>query len=275
MCQGANCSELCVLIDRSLESFQVRREVLRQEERLMQFVNCVLARRRLKERACQNLDRRRAVKARNFIVEIMQYSHRIWRGGSPPPPPGIYEEALVRSWEWFSQNLCSYEPERSSFITWFNYNLNFRILDVTREQQTKAARQYQPPETGEAHFDLLERLLERLLENPTAVSNDGALLIDQFVAQPIDASLQMDKLIELVQLDLGRTLRNCYMQQHIHVTCQRLILRIWETIDISPSIRWNQLAGEFKVDREQLRQFYRNRCRPCFEKFLRDNKISN
>lgn len=265
MCQGANCSELCVLIDRSLESSQVRCEVLRKPERLMPIVNCVLARKRLKEYACQNLDRRRAVKARSFIVEIMQKSGGIWRGGNPPPPPDIYEEALVRSWEWFSEQLCSYEPERASFITWFNQNLRYKILDVTRKQQTEEDRRYQPPETKDDTFDLdlwdripIDKLPERILPSDLEY-----------------ASILYEQLIELVKRDIGGTLHMCYMQQHIHVSCQRLILRILEMKATPPSIPWDQLAGEFEVAREQLRQFYRNKCRPCFKNFLMDNGIYN
>lgn len=254
MCKGANCSELCLLIDLALESVQVRSELLRQEERLMQIVNCVLARKQLFEYACQNLDCRRAAKARNFIVQIMQYSCRIWRGGSLPPPPDIYQEALTRTWEWFSRKLCSYNPERASFITWFNQNLRYKIWDVTREQQTEVDRRYQPYEPGDDPFDLLEMILPE---------------------EEVDVSLLIAQLIELVQRDRGGTLRRCYMHQHLHVTCQQLILCIWKTIDTSPSIPWEQLACKFGVDEEKLMQFHTNRCRPCFRQFLRDNGISD
>lgn len=250
MCSGNDCDELVLLVDRAIDSLEIRRNLLQTQERLMQIINCEFARRRLFENACQSRDRRRAVKTRQFIIEVIQ--RRIWRGGSCPPSPDVYDEALARTWLWFSQKLCFYQPETASFVTWFNSNLRYKILDVIAENQHNQNHTYE------------------------VIDEDGNLLnpLETFpVFDAIEDQILLKQILELVQLDADRSLRNCRMQSYQHVNCQKLLLRICEAAIAANSIPLNDLAIEFGVPPTSLRQFYSNRCISCISLFFRNNKL--
>ena len=74
------------------------------------------------------------LKVRNDVVWLMQGSSNIWKGYSDHPNQvDIYEEALARTWEWFGKNFCKYQPERASFVGWFNMKLKFISIEVYHE----------------------------------------------------------------------------------------------------------------------------------------------
>jgi len=68
-------------LENALKQPHERRNLLQYPEKLQAIMRDIPARRWLFEQACQTHDRNRAIKARLFIVEIMQYSGQIWRGG--------------------------------------------------------------------------------------------------------------------------------------------------------------------------------------------------
>ncbi|NJR58186.1 MAG: hypothetical protein HC769_04560 [Cyanobacteria bacterium CRU_2_1] len=219
-----------------------RREILNHREQLREILNCVPARCWLQEQACQKLDRNRSAKTRLFIVEIMQYSGDIWRGGNPPPDPDDYGEALSRTWEWFNARLCScdsekaYNPQLSSFTTWFNMKLRYKLIEVIKEK---------PDHEGSAP---LEKLASSSFDNLTLI----------------------EELLSLVQRDAGGKLRKSHMQNYPHITCQKLMILILQSLDSLPQIPWDHLAQKFEVDKDSLKKFHQGTCRPHFKQFLND-----
>ena len=122
--------------------------LLQQREKLQVMINHKAVRRWLFEQACQTHNAVRSRKTRLLIVRILQSSNQIWRGGGGVLPEH-YEEAIARTWEWFSNNLESYDSERASFVHWFNHHLNWRIIDIQREM-TQAQQRRQQPFVGES-----------------------------------------------------------------------------------------------------------------------------
>jgi len=78
MCDSAH---LIALLENALQQPKERRNLLQYPEKLQAIMRNIPVRRWLFEQASQTHDRNRAIKARLFIVEIMQYSGQIWKGG--------------------------------------------------------------------------------------------------------------------------------------------------------------------------------------------------
>jgi hypothetical protein len=225
-----------------LGSSMQRGSLLGDRDRVRQILNSISTRRWLKEQVCQGTDRRRAALVRQFVVELMQSSGMIWRGGNPPPDPAVYQEALAQTWEWFWQNFClRYDPNSGSFTTWFNSKLKFVIIDVLKQVGI--------------NLSLDNELIERVVGG----EHDDLTLI------------LINDLLSLVQSDTEGRLRRCRMQNYQYITCQRLMTLILESLRHLPQIPWNQLAQDLSVNKDKLLQFYRSTCRPCFRKLIKDD----
>lgn len=232
-------SSLQAWLEKALVSSAQQRELLRQPEILREILNSIPHRRWLYQVARQTNDRNRALKARSLIILIMQYSNNIWRGNTAPED---YEEALARTWKWFSEHFHNYDPEKGSFVTWFNNKLGFMILDIEIERQKQS-------------FLPEEKLIH--------------------VADPkrsyVEARIFHDQLVDLVQRDPGNALRHCYMHDHLHITSQRAMLAILQTQPISPNIPWETLACQFEVDLVSFRNFCYNTAFPRFRQFCKQH----
>jgi hypothetical protein len=76
-----NSARQIALLEEALRHPIKRRELLQQRETLQDILNDIPTRQWLFERLSQVGDRNRAIKARLLLVELMQYSGQIWRGG--------------------------------------------------------------------------------------------------------------------------------------------------------------------------------------------------
>ncbi|MBD1856720.1 MULTISPECIES: hypothetical protein [Leptolyngbya] len=226
------------LLEQALLSSVKQYELLQRLDLLGDILNSIPARRWLFERT-QTSDLHQALKARQLIINIMQKSGKIWRSEAVPE---VYDEAIARTWEWFSNKFQTYDPEKASFVTWFNQKLNYAIRDVAREQQN------QP-------LPLLDSIPDP--------------------QPPPDALIFYEQILDLLKSDPGNTLRNCRMQNHQHVTCQQAILAILQSQSTSAEIPWQALANQFGVERNQLRDFCNHTAFPHFRRFCRHNGISH
>lgn len=236
------------LLEQALLSAAHQRELLQQPEQLGRILNSIALRRWLFDLSRQTVDRHRALKARSLIILIMQYSGKIWRGTTAPQD---YAEALARTWEWFSREYHTYQPEQSSFVTWFNQKLKWAICDVDRERQKRSQR-------------------EQSLES----SEDDSLDVPDPKLPTGTAEIFYEQIVDLVQRDPGHYLHQCTMQNHIHVTCKKVILAILQFQPASPNIPWDNLARQFEVDSVRLRNFCNSTAFPHFRQFCHLNKIS-
>ncbi|MCL6434612.1 MAG: hypothetical protein K6T90_10440 [Leptolyngbyaceae cyanobacterium HOT.MB2.61] len=65
------------------------------------------------------------------LIQRVQRSGRLWMGGNAPGD--YYEEALQQTWLHICQRIETYDPQRASVITWINFVLKHKLLDLYRE----------------------------------------------------------------------------------------------------------------------------------------------
>lgn len=218
-------------------------KLLQQPQKLQKIICDIPARQWLFEQACETDDAILAIQAKDFIINMMKYSRLIWCGGGNLAPD-IYEEALSRTWEWFNKKLClEYNPEKGSFVTWFNQRLKFKILDVLREQDKEQKRR---------------------LNLPTDEEDDERIYPP--APEPERWHETIQEWLELVQRHSH--LRNCRMQNHPDINCQFLLMQILQMLRDSGEFSWSALAEQYQIDASTLRRFCKMRCFPIFKQLL-------
>jgi len=238
------------LLEQALLSPIQRADLLRQPEVLGEILNSIPDRRWLFEVTRQTEDLNRAIKARSLIIEIMQYSGKLWCGGDASRED--YNEALARTWIWFSEHFHEYDPTLASFVTWFNKRLGFRIYDVIAERQNR-----------------------QRWENPIDFGEDDQTIDIPDPRPPwIEAEIFHNQIVDLVKRDPDNDLRNCRMRDQLHVTGQKVILAILQAQPTSPNIPWDRLVAQFEVHQDGLRNFCKYTAFPCFKRFCHRNGIN-
>jgi hypothetical protein len=219
-------------------------KLLQQPTKLREIINDIPARQWLFEQACQTDDPNLASQTKEFIMIMMKSSRLIWCGGGKISPD-IYEEALSRTWEWFNKDICqSYNPEKASFITWFNQKLKFRILDVIRDQEKDNKRRLHLP-----------------------ADEENSEWIYPPAPEPDRWHETIQEWLDLVQ-NHPQQFRNCRMQNHPDVNCQFLLIHILQVLRDSGDISWDVLAQKYGVEASALRRFCKLRCFPIFKQLL-------
>ncbi|MGH1394682.1 MAG: hypothetical protein ACRAVC_11695 [Trichormus sp.] len=228
----------------ALTNPSAKSKLLQQPKKLQEIMNDIPARRWLFERACQTDDPHVAIDAQELIILMMKCSRLIWCGGGKISPD-IYEEALSRTWEWFNRDICqAYNPERASFVTWFNQKLKFRLLDVIREQNKEYQRRLYLPNDEEN---------QEWIYPPAPEPERWQETIQEW--------------LELVQNHSHR-LRNCRMQNHPDVNCQFLLIHILQMLRDKGEFSWDAVAQKHQVEVTALRRFCKMRCFPIFKELL-------
>jgi hypothetical protein len=234
-------AELIAQLETALRDSTQQRVLLQQRETLREIINDIPARQWLFEQACQTDNCAQAKKARLLIIRIMQSSSQLSRGRSSPSE--VYEEALARTWEWFSRNFYSYSPKSASFVTWFNNHLEWRMIDVQDEIDRERQNRKHPyvAENGETIDPLdiiptpdLDRWEKTITNWLTLVQSDAALL-------------------------------KCRMQDTPHVNGQILLAQILQELRDSGEFCWETIAQIHNIEPSSLKRFCRNRCFPRFK----------
>jgi hypothetical protein len=245
---AAPCPEC--LLEEALTNPSQRRQMLQQPELLQQIMKNIEARTWLFRQACQETDLNRKQKARLMIMEMMQASGSIWRGGSGVDEDD-YDEALVRTLDWFGRRLQDYDPAIASFTTWFNNYLRWRIIDVMKERIDRERNELHLAQWGDE-------------DQPKDVGDLAS------PPPPEQSFLTLEELKNLAQLDLQMLLQRKRMQQHLHVNGQKLVLAVLKSVETTSAIDWEVLATQFEVTEPRLRNFYRT-IQPIFRKMCQDN----
>jgi|GEM_PF-1356782 len=111
----------------------------------------------------------------NEIIYKMQQSGEIKRDGNEH-----YEEALQRTWIWFSKNFCKFNPEKAqnpeeaTVIGWFKLNLyNYKLKDVYTEVVKERKRLYNPlSNQDDTQSDILNNLADHHPSDPWLLSRE-------------------------------------------------------------------------------------------------------
>jgi len=219
-------------------------KLLQEPKKLQEIMNDIPARQWLFKQACQTDDPNLAIQAKDFIINMMRSSRLIWHGGGKISPD-IYEEALSRTWIWFNENMSqAYNPEKASFVTWFNQKLKFKILDVIREQNEENKRR--------SHLFSDQEDYESIY--PPA-------------PEPERWHETIEEWLELVQ-NHSHQLRDCRMRNHPYINCQLLLIHILQMLHDTKEFFWDALAQKYPVEPSVLRQFCKRRCFPIFKQLL-------
>ncbi|NJO39206.1 MAG: hypothetical protein HC865_00525 [Cyanobacteria bacterium RU_5_0] len=221
---------LISLLQAAVSSPIEKSKLLQQPEKLREIMNNVPARRWLFEQACQPDDLNRAA---DLIIAVMQSSRLIWRGGKISPD--VYSESLSRTWVWFMEHLQTYDPEKASFVTWFNQKLVWMIQDVIREL--------------------------------SPIDDQDKERIYQIGPFPDRWDETIQEWLELVQ-NHPHLFRNCRSQRSPHVNCQVLLIQILTVLRNSEEFSWKAIAQDYEVEPSALRKFCKRRCFPCFKQLL-------
>ncbi|HEY9692983.1 MAG TPA: hypothetical protein V6D15_12295 [Oculatellaceae cyanobacterium] len=174
------------------------------------------------------------------IIFLMQKSGKIWRGGREVNLEH-YQEALQENWYFFSRNLCNYDPQKASVITWFNTYLEYKLRDI----QAKAAKEVS--RRGSAKID----------------QETGNVIdpIDMFPAPPQNSVLMIKELIKWLNENQKR-LSRIHLRDRTEINAHLLISRhliLEET--------YTTIAQEFTVPIPTLSNFYKDRCLPIIKRW--------
>ncbi len=194
-------------------------------------------------RMCNELDQL-AIEAGNYprgslerqqkltqLVQRVQRSGSLWRGGNAPGD--YYEEALQQTWLHICQRIETYDPQRAGFITWINFVLKHKLLDLYRE---------------------------------SSPSHDSVENLSSLPQPPRLPSLALEKIRLWVQQESSR-LRRVHVRDRPDINCQILIL-----YRLPPEKTWEQLSQKFGVPISTLSNFYCRECKPRLRGFLDSNE---
>ena len=162
----------------------------------------------------------------NQIVRLVMASGKLWYQNIPD-----YEDALQQTWFYCLCNLEKYDPSRSSFITWLDNHLKWRLKDIHRTKARKVA---------------------------DCLSSD---IVDRIPAPP-SVPPMLEEVQQWINLDVDGELRRTHIHNRPDVTCQALLLR-----RLPPETPWKTIAQEFNLPLSTASNFYKRECLPRLRKF--------
>jgi hypothetical protein len=179
-----------------------------------------------------------------------------------------YPDALNRTWEWVSQNICtSFEQRNSSIedslLNWINGYLKWRIKDLTYQKTSQYISLDVPVGNDEARKPLVDYLSHTGLNIPKLSGLDGYI-----------ESLQKEKTQRLgltveryIQQDPQKILQNCYPRTNPDCDCYLLSQKRFLK---EPPDTFSEIAQQLNMRTEQVTNHWYGRCKPLLQKIVRD-----
>ena len=183
-----------------------------------------------------------ATRSHQRLIQMMEASTMI--RGKGYISDAIYTEAYARTWEWFINKLPSYDPEKASFVHWFNKKLVWSIQDVIREQAKKLERE--------------RPILDGHPEPPAKERDRWRDTVETWISKVEHHATEFCQ---------------CRMQgDYAHINCHDLLLRILRamladtfTID---EVDWDHLAHAQDIPAASLKRFCQTRCFRTFKRLV-------
>ncbi|MBW4613847.1 MAG: hypothetical protein KME21_11320 [Desmonostoc vinosum HA7617-LM4] len=239
MCNDLSAPPLIGLLQAALNNPIERSRLLQQQELIREIMNDIPTRQWLFLQACQTDYPNRGI---DLITAMIKSSRLLRHGGRISPD--VYGEALSRTWVWFVEDFDQYNPQKASFVTWFNQKLGWVILDVIREKADEARRQLHPP-----------------------ASEEDTEWIYPPAPEPERWHETIQEWLELVK-NHSHLFKDCRMQSPPHFNCQVLLIQILTVLGDSGEFSWNTIAQKYEVEPLVLKRFCRTRCFPRFKQLL-------
>ncbi len=183
---------------------------------------------------------------KNLTKIIRLVGNKLWKENTP-----YYQDALQQTWLYLCQNICegntgkSYDPNRSSIVTWLNFYLKKRLQDLYINNQKEQFRTVSTPsvQLGLGETERTVTLVENIPAKPEV--------------QPL-----LEDVTSWVETDPDGELRRIHITNHPQVTCQVLILR-----RLPPETSWKTISQEFNLSISTLSSFYQRQCLPRLREF--------
>ena len=235
---------------RSERRRSMAREILRSEELRTELFQLAT----VEPRDRQSMEKRR--RYRNVIVWLMQESGGIYRGFGVKPE--VYQEAVARTWEWFGKNFDKYQPNRASFVTWFNIRLHFWIVDV-RLEEAQERRERQFPSLDKETGAVIEPL--NLVSDP---KQDPELLVEfNYLIEELQTWLRRKK----------RSLSRRCISRCRQANCYNILLRYLPVRNTANGcgrmgMTLTEIANSLEVAESDIKRCFRDKCWPELKGFL-------
>jgi hypothetical protein len=175
-----------------------------------------------------------------------------------------YLEALDKTWEWASKNICDFNPRphlsiQQSLVNWINGYLYWRIQDL---YQRADRNQY----SLDSVIDNSGENGKNWLEQRSIVNSDIPVLsgIDDHIEKVRKQEIQVIFLeLELyIEQDPERKLRSCHPRKSPECNCQILSQRL---LLKNPPDRLADISQEFGIKYQTLNSHWNNKCKPLLQ----------
>lgn len=227
----------------------MRRELTAMDEQLKELIVEV----------CRYSDRSpERQKALNRLLIQIQHLPGLAKSNHPD-----FLDALNRTWEWFSQNIQTFQPRppslQASLVKWINGYLYWRIKDLYAPDRRVPLSFDEPvwgDETGLTTY--LDQLSETGFGIPSLSGIDG--YIEQLQRQEKQRiGLELKRYIEE---DEAGTLHNCHPKAYSQCNCLLLSQRLSFK---NPPDKFTQLAKELDVNYQVLVAHWKRKCLPLLQ----------
>ncbi|NES18940.1 MAG: hypothetical protein F6K41_08435 [Symploca sp. SIO3E6] len=212
-------------------------------------------------RICQHPDsisweRRQAIN--RLLIRLQQLP------GLLKSPHLDYLEALDKTWEWVSRNICQFEPRlhlsiQESLVKWINGYLRWRIKDLYQQGDCQPySIDNKINNNGEISTTLGEQISETGLQPPVLSGIDG------YIEQRRNQKIQQTALkLELYILEdpQGR-LKSCHPRNRPDCNCQFLSQRL---LFQDPPQRFSDISRELGINRQTLKSHWERKCKPLLQ----------
>lgn len=221
------------------------------------------------------------------IFDEMQKSGEIPKGETQDIE--THCEALQRTWIWFGENVCNFNPEmarnpvKATVVGWFKTYYRYKRREIWREIQRLRKREVNPEifDNEGSKTPLLDILNIDPILNPSLQWNQDPLSeLELQELEEINRNL-ISKVRKCVENHCGLLLRTKYVAGHPHIHCQLLLLRQlpswnnqYQEWNETPS--WQELEQELGIPKRHLIDCYNRRlsdkkCMGCLRTCLGDS----
>ncbi|NJL79134.1 MAG: hypothetical protein HC836_14410 [Richelia sp. RM2_1_2] len=184
--------------------------------------------------------------------------------------PG-YPDALNKTWEWVSQNICTTFEQRTpsikdSLLKWINGYLKWRIQDLYYQQTWEYISLDVPVGNDETRTTLVDYLSETGLNIPRLSGLDGYIEnLQQQKQERLGLAIEA-----YIIKDPKKRLQNCYPRTNSECDCHLLSQRRFLK---EPPDTFEEIARELNMKREQVTNHWYGRCKPLLQEIVQDLKI--
>ena len=180
-----------------------------------------------------------------------------------------YLEALDRTWEWVSRNICGFEPPphlsiQESLKRWINGHLSWRIKDLYRQETCNLYSLDRPIDnsSNENPTTLLEQLSKTGFGPPSLSGIEG--YIEQLRRQEIQKIFH--KLERYILEDPQGILRDCKSRKSFNCNCQFLSQKL---LFKDPPDRRSDLSRNLGIKYQTLNWHWKKKCLPLLRTIIR------